>query len=128
MSPQRLKIWAGIIGIVVTNAATLTTALLAYNKEEKEPTAKATYEELSKAVSEISEDNVNMHKDLSNIRGYLAGLAAQGTFQKNEKYIPKKRPKSTKPKSVEPPPIKAKPKKYRPPPIVKLNTPIKLNK
>ena len=138
---KRLKIWAGIISLVVTNVVTLVTAITAYNKPEKEETAKAAYSELSKAVENMSKDNVELHKDVSNIRGYLSGLAAQGAFKSedadeadepepqpaaeprvarrtnrttNSRPISDRRIRLPK-KGVQPPELKAKPAPYKPP-------------
>src|SRR3990172_5484010 len=86
---ERLKLWVGLVTLVIANVATLLTAISAHNKKEKEEIAKASYNELSEAISKISEDNVELYKDVSGIRGYLAGLAAS---------------KQIAPKSNQPPP------------------------
>jgi hypothetical protein len=72
---ERIKLWAGIIAMILGQIAALTTAVLAHFKEEKG--AKNVYQELSKAVEKVSEDQVQLYKDVSAMRGYLAGMAQQ---------------------------------------------------
>lgn len=125
---NRLKMWVGIITLIVTNTVTLVTSISAYTKEEKETTAKAAYAELSQAVSNISKENVALHKDVSNIRGYLAGLADKHRHERHEEKPKPKRLSYVQPQisieeipvekeedMEEPPPMKAKPAKYSPP-------------
>ncbi len=72
---ERIKLWGGIIAMVLGNIVALTTAILAHFKEETG--AKNVYKELSGAVEKVSEDQIQLHKDVSAIRGYLAGQARQ---------------------------------------------------
>lgn len=123
--------WVGIITLIVTNTVTLTTSIFAYTKEEKEATAKAAYAELSQAVSNISKENVALHKDVANIRGYLSGLAEKKKHQHEHSFKeararkrhgirPQIREKVIQEEEEEiameePPQMEAKPKKYSPP-------------
>jgi hypothetical protein len=77
---ERLKIWVGLIALVLSNAVALYTSLSASSKAEDETKAKAAYTELSSAVKDMSKDNIQIHNDLSNLRGYLAGLAQNGAL------------------------------------------------
>lgn len=84
---ERLKIWAGLAALLITNAVALGTSITAHMKADDETKAKTAYKELSTAVAEVSKDNIQLHSDLSNLRGYLAGLAQNGAFT-----IPKPEP------------------------------------
>jgi hypothetical protein len=68
---ERLKLWGGIASI----AASLALGFIAYFKQEEDPGAKGVYKELSHAVEKISEDQIRLHRDVSALRGYLAGKA-----------------------------------------------------
>ena len=72
---ERIKLWGGIIAMVLGNIVALTTAILAHFKEETG--AKNVYRELSGAIEKVSDDQVQLHKDVAAIRGYLAGQAQQ---------------------------------------------------
>ena len=87
---ERLKQWATIIAIVVSNIAAIVTAISAHFKEEKG--AKNVYKELSSAVEKVSDDQVQLHKDVSAMRGYLAGMA-----QKSKEPMVLWNPKEDKP-------------------------------
>lgn len=76
---EKLKIYAGIAALVITNATSIITAIIASNKADKadqEQTAKAAYKELSGAVEGISKEQAQMAKDIANLHGYIAGLDA----------------------------------------------------
>jgi hypothetical protein len=145
---ERLKIWVGLIALIVTNVVTLGTAITAHTKEEKETTAKAAYKELSSAVEQMSKDNMEIHKDLSNVRGYLAGLSVRREYRSGARKSEKKRvgrlqvqsapsrpvakkpaPKpATKPEPAqaamdELPQMQAHPRQYKPPTIDALKKP-----
>jgi hypothetical protein len=68
---ERLKGWTTIVAII----ASLATAVTAHFKEEKDKGAKDVYKELSSAIEKVSSDQVRLHRDISAIRGYLAGKA-----------------------------------------------------
>jgi len=137
---ERLKIWLGLIALIITNGVTLATAVTAHMKKEKEVTARAAYAELSQALSKISDESVEVHEDIANIRGYLAGLESQGVFERQPVVIARRshhRPAATsskpkakskaKPKAKSKiPKMKAKPKKYKPPKLVNLHRAIKM--
>lgn len=72
---ERIKLWGGILAMVLGNVVALTTAILAHFKEETG--AKNVYRELSGAIEKVSDDQVQLHKDVAAIRGYLAGQAQQ---------------------------------------------------
>lgn len=74
LQTERIKHWTGVITITITGLVTLITAVSAHLKPEKEETAKAAYNELSKAVKQLSDEQIKLHNDISNIRGYLYGL------------------------------------------------------
>lgn len=74
---ERIKHWAAIVTLIVTNLGIAATAIMAHFKPEKEETAKAAYNELSSAVKKLSEDQIKIYTDISNMRGYLAGLSAR---------------------------------------------------
>lgn len=130
---ERIKGWGAIIAIIATNAVTLVTAVTAHLKEEKEETAKAAYKELSGAIKKISEDNVQLHKDVANIRGYLAGRASKSSYRVVEEddnrslaqavrdAINNKYPRNAQVREVEeyipPPKIESNPEAYEPPSI-----------
>ncbi len=78
----RIKGWGAIIAIVATNLVTLVTAVSAYIKVPPEAAAKAAYKELSGAIKQISEQQVEMQNDVANIRGYLDGIAKQPYLMK----------------------------------------------
>lgn len=71
---ERAKHWAGVITLVVTNVVILVTAITAHMKPEKEETARAAYKELSLAVKELSKEQIKLHTDISNMRGYISGI------------------------------------------------------
>ena len=75
---ERLKIYAGVITLAITSVVTVVTSMSAYTREEKESTAKAAYKELSAEMTVIAHDQIQIAKDLSNLRGYLAGIAQKG--------------------------------------------------
>ncbi len=77
---ERLKIWVSLIALVVTNAVALITSISAHKRADDETKAKSAYKELSSAMAEVSKDNIQIHNDLSNLRGYLAGLAQNGAL------------------------------------------------
>jgi hypothetical protein len=77
---ERLKVWVSLVALLVTNAVALGTSITAHMKADDETKAKTAYKELSTAVAEVSKDNIQLHNDLSNLRGYLAGLAQNGAF------------------------------------------------
>jgi len=126
---ERLKMYIGVITLVITNIATMATAVTAHMKEEKEETAKAAYGELSHAVESLSKEQVQMGKDLERMRGYLAGMANKQPVLYEEKTESKKpivaniggsvTVKPSKPVEA-PPQIAAKPKEYKPPSISEL--------
>jgi hypothetical protein len=130
---ERLKGWATIAAIV----ASLATGIGAYFKEEEDKGAKDVYKELSVAVEKVSEDQIRLHRDVSAIRGYLAGKAKEPSpaiveFLTDPVPAPaprratSRRPESNKPKakaiieeepiddvpSIEPPPVQ-----YEAPPV-----------
>lgn len=138
---ERLKMWIGLVTLIVTNIATLGTAITAHMRANDETTAKAAYKELSTAISEVSKDNIKLHNDVSNLRGYLAGVAHNGSLSddtninKNngQHYIAESKtqnntnqPSTSKPKKSgkkphvampEPPKMSDKPFQYKPPPV-----------
>jgi hypothetical protein len=69
---ERLKLWGSIVGII----AAIVTSSLAYFKPEEDEGARDVYKELSTAVSKISENQVELHKDVAAIQGYLRGRYA----------------------------------------------------
>lgn len=76
---EKLKIYVGIAALVITNATSIITAIIASNKADKadqEQTAKAAYKELSGAVEGISKEQTQMAKDIANLHGYIAGMDA----------------------------------------------------
>lgn len=90
---ERLKLWGGIIAMVLGNVVALVTAILAHYKEETG--AKNVYQELSGAIEKVSDDQVQLHKDVAAIRGYLAGQARQEPmvlWTPKEKDKPKNKP------------------------------------
>jgi hypothetical protein len=66
---ERLKQWGAIVAIV----ASLGTAIAAHFRPEEDPEAEGVYNELSRAVEKVSEDQLRLHQDVAAIRGYLAG-------------------------------------------------------
>lgn len=76
---EKLKVYAGIAALIITNATSIITAIIASNKADKadqEQTAKAAYKELSAAVEGISKEQSQVAKDLANLHGYIAGMDA----------------------------------------------------
>jgi len=69
---ERLKLWGSIVGII----AAIVTSSLAYFKPEEDEGARDVYKELSAAVGKISENQVELHKDVAAMRGYLRGRYA----------------------------------------------------
>lgn len=79
LKTERAKRWAVIIPVVIGNLVIAVTAIGAHMKAaepEKETTAKAAYTELSAAVTKLSTEQIKLHTDISNMRGYLAGMAS----------------------------------------------------
>src|SRR5690606_26057711 len=66
----------------------LTTAITAHMKGEKEETAKASYTELSKAVEQLSKEQIELHRDLANLRGYISGQQNQPLIVKLDEEKP----------------------------------------
>jgi hypothetical protein len=60
---------------LLTAFAALLTALAAFLHKPEETDAKATYEELSKSLAEVSQATTQNYKDIASLRGYLDGLA-----------------------------------------------------
>jgi hypothetical protein len=69
---ERLKLWGSILGII----AAIVTSSIAYFKPEEDEGARDVYKELSTAVSDISKNQVELHKDVAAIQGYLRGRYA----------------------------------------------------
>lgn len=140
---ERLKMWGSILGII----GAIVASFFAYFRPEEDEGARDVYKELSAAIREVSEDQVQLHKDVAAIQGYL-----EGRYVAEKKYVTEKKkaeetPVTTtsvpsrirvgvgvrakpKPKPVvllppdelleqkpAPPVVKADPETYRPPPV-----------
>lgn len=123
---ERLKVWIGLLIFVIGQAVSIGLAIQA-NKETK---AQEAYKTLSDGLVRISEDNLKLHSDLANLRGYLAGLAQQKqTDQQNNSTsapVVKSQPEKSKPKilvkllpHLKLPEIHPAPKVYKPPQLGK---------
>jgi hypothetical protein len=95
---ERVKVWSGIIAMILGNIVALTTAVLAHYKEETG--AKNVYQELSGAIEKVSYDQIQLHKDVSAIRGYLAG---QAKHEPTVLWTPKNKDKKTAVRRTMPP-------------------------
>jgi len=106
----------------------LTTSITAYTKEEQDVAAKVSYKELSHAVRKLSKDNIELHKDLANLKGYLDGVSRHDPFvgfgrggggdfaseEAIEEFEPEPAARRTDKKSPE---MSATPQQYEPPPL-----------
>jgi hypothetical protein len=71
---------------LILAVAGLLAAIVALVKPQSQSTAQASYEELSKAVYEISTATAKNHDDIVAVRSYLAGINGQPVPTTN--YIP----------------------------------------
>ena len=85
---ERLKIWVGLLVFLVGQAVSIGLSLKAQQTANHEDKAQEAYKTLSDGLVRISEDNVKLHSDLANLRGYLAGLQTANTAQPNDSKPP----------------------------------------
>jgi len=65
------------LGTLVAALAALVTALGAYFKPQDHSVNKASYEELSKVIKDLSDESDRNHDDIVALRGYLEGQLAR---------------------------------------------------
>ncbi len=71
---QRIRSWANVIA----TSAALITAFGALFRPQDMTVNKASYDELKKAVEQLSVDNAKNHDDIVSMRSYMEGARATG--------------------------------------------------
>jgi hypothetical protein len=67
------------LGTLVAAVAALVTAVGAYLKPQDHSVNKASYEELSKVIKELSDESEKNHDDIVALRGYVEGAVSRNS-------------------------------------------------
>jgi hypothetical protein len=67
------------LGTLIASVAALVTATGAYFKPQDHSVNKATYEELTKSIKELSDVSEKNHDDIVALRGYVEGQASKNS-------------------------------------------------
>ena len=133
-----LKVWGSVLGIV----GAIVASFFAYFRPEEDSGAKDVYKELSTVIREISQDQVQLQKDVAALQGYLEGRhLAERKLAEDKREIADNTPTVRVPSSIRmgvgiakpapvvllppeellkkpaPPEIRSTPRAYNPPPV-----------